>query len=385
LKTQRIDPIFEKIELKRVDPNPLALRLEDLEISDLALSLSRHGQLLPIKVRPHPAEPGRFQIVYGHRRLAAAKTLGWDSLLAELVDATDEQMVVFALTENLERNNYSDYEQALLIRKLNEEFGKSFDEIAAIMGRSKAYVSQHIAMTKIFDSPQIDKKEATEVLLRLTERQARILSRIPNPVERLQTAKLAIAENLCVKEVERLVGHPREVIHFDDDSRDETNRREKKRKAEEEITEVIRKTLDGLSRRDMTPFLSARNPKVFSLFDDFPPFDLLDYEKAAEHNSAIIRHLDDIRLSYDDLKIYIFGRFAYATFLVTYKIVYLGKWLVVRSRVTFIFIEDNNNNWLITHEHWSPLEYDFLTEIKKLESEIFKNDVQSTIIREKIA
>jgi ParB family chromosome partitioning protein len=197
-------PTVERIELKKIDPNPLAARLDEPDISELALSLAKHGQLSPIKVRHHPVEAGSFQAIYGHRRITAARTLGWDSVLAEIVDATDEQMVVFALTENLERNNYSDYEQALLIRRLSEEFGKSFDEIAAATGRSKAYISQHLAMTKIFDSAEVDKKETVEVLQKLTERQARIFTRIRDPSERLQMAKIALSENLCVKEVERL-------------------------------------------------------------------------------------------------------------------------------------------------------------------------------------
>jgi hypothetical protein len=89
---------------------------------------------------------------------------------------------------------------------------------------------------------------------------------------------------LC-KRSRKTGGYPREVTHWDE--RFDRNRRKKRARAEEAVTEVIRSTLDGLSRRDVRPFLSSRMPKLFSLFDDFPPFDLLDYEKAAEHNSVV--------------------------------------------------------------------------------------------------
>ena len=55
------------------------------EIDGLAESLSKEGQLSPIRIRKHPAIKRSFLVVFGNRRLAAARKLGWKTIRAEVI------------------------------------------------------------------------------------------------------------------------------------------------------------------------------------------------------------------------------------------------------------------------------------------------------------
>lgn len=354
----------EQISLDLIDPNPFASRVVTSDLKELSNSLLKLGQLAPIRVRPSPFKKGCFQIVFGHRRTLAARSLEWKTIAAQVAKVTDEEMVVVALTENLERNDYSDYEQSLLVKRLHEDFKKTEDEIASMIGKSKSYVSQHITMTSLFDGSSIDKTKASELLQHLTERQARILARLKDPLERFQLAKVCIDEMLCLKEMERLIGHPRDTSISHDGTR--YKHREHVAKSEDQIMEIIQKYLAGLGHRDIRPVMAHRMQKLFSLFDDFPPADLFDYASAADHHATIIRQTQYLDMAYDSMKIYVFGDFALATFFVIYRILSDGRRLALKSRVTMNFVM-KNNDWFIIHEHWSPFDNQGLFDLAHLE------------------
>lgn len=346
--------IIQKIRLDRIEPNPLVPNRDRFNVDELALSLQENGQLQPIKIRTHPVRPGYYQAVFGHRRLFAARKLGWETIDAEISNVNDENMVSFVLVENLERNDFSDYEIGLLLRRLSEDFGLSFDRISELVARSKSYVCQHIAMTAMFESGDaIEDSECLEILRNLTEHQARIIMRIPEVTRRFELAKLVLSESISLEALEKLVGRPNRATS--EIRKYRYNWRAKKRKSEAEITELIHRAVDSFSEKDVRPLLTARIPKLFTLFDDWPPSSsLLDYDQAAENNMKIIRQTENLQLSYDNLRIFTFGNFSYATLFVTYQLQAMGKLFSIRSRVTMILVREHGR-WLITHEHWSRL------------------------------
>jgi ParB family chromosome partitioning protein len=158
------------LDVDKIDPNPFLLRLDyHRNLEQLMNSLKLLGQLSPVRVRHHPQADGRYQLIFGHRRLEAAKRLGWTTIKAEVVSANDEEMFLTALAENLEADSLTDFEKGLALKILNQKFGKSYEEIARLIGRSKAYVAQHIAMTNLFNEEQLKKPEVRELLQHLTE------------------------------------------------------------------------------------------------------------------------------------------------------------------------------------------------------------------------
>ena len=78
---------------------------------ELVQAIKAEGQIVPILVRPHTQEQGRFQVAYGHRRLRAVTELGI-KVRAVVRELTDEQLVVAQGQENNARTNLSFIEKA---------------------------------------------------------------------------------------------------------------------------------------------------------------------------------------------------------------------------------------------------------------------------------
>lgn len=342
------------VPIDLIDPNPFVQRVDPQdEVSELSESLDLHGQLTPVKLRVNPHHKGRYQLVYGHRRLAAAKRLKWTHIEADVRPLSDEQMIVQALIENTQRKNLSDYEEALIFHKLHKEYNKTYEEIATLVGKSKTYVAQHIAMLNLFGQEYEGDEEARQLLQKLTERQARIIARVRDPKERFQLAKLVIRENLCPKEADKLIGRPRHSL-------EEKGRKEAKDKVdvsdEEKIELLLDSLFDCMNRKFIHPLTTLRDEKDFSLFDDFPPYIKLCYREALRHNFDLLgKWRGTLQISYTDREIKVYGETALVTMYVHYKVHLYGKSFHSISRVSLFFVK-KHNKWRIVHEHWSAVD-----------------------------
>jgi ParB family chromosome partitioning protein len=113
------------IPLDRIDPNPFQPRreMDEAALSELIAGIREHGLLQPITVRRVPGS--RYQVIGGHRRLEAYRRLlaqapgkdgaeRYGSIPAhEKLNVTDEEMALFGLVENLQRDDLSDLDAAL--------------------------------------------------------------------------------------------------------------------------------------------------------------------------------------------------------------------------------------------------------------------------------
>lgn len=111
-----------RLDTNLVDPSPFADRLDDDDHDRFAAfvkSIADHGQQVPIRVRPHPEHIGRYQVVYGHRRLAAARALKI-AVNAHVVEISDRDLAVAQGIENSARQDLSWIERALFARRMDE-------------------------------------------------------------------------------------------------------------------------------------------------------------------------------------------------------------------------------------------------------------------------
>lgn len=122
------------------------LALDEAELAQLADQIRENGQQVPILVRPHPATKGRYQVAYGHRRLAAVRQLN-QKVRAVVRDLTDDQLVVSQGQENNARTNLSYIERALFASKL-EDRAFARDIIMSALGVDKAALSKMLSVTK---------------------------------------------------------------------------------------------------------------------------------------------------------------------------------------------------------------------------------------------
>ncbi|MET3523950.1 plasmid partitioning protein RepB [Mesorhizobium abyssinicae] len=154
-RAQRAEEIERKLSegqaVIELDPVLIdqSIVIDRLGVSDeaqagLVAQIREHGQQVPILVRPHPEDGGRYQVAYGHRRLRAVRQLG-RMVRAVVRDLTDEQLVVSQGQENNSRSDLSYIERCYFAAKL-EARGFSRDIIMASLGVDKAALSKMIAL-----------------------------------------------------------------------------------------------------------------------------------------------------------------------------------------------------------------------------------------------
>lgn len=134
-----------EIETDLIDPSFVSDRMpDDSDMADFVQSVREHGQRTPILVRPHPDNPSRYQIAFGHRRFRAAQALG-RPVKALVRPLSDAELVVAQGQENQERLDLSFIERAMFATRL-EEKGFSRDVICAALSIDKSGVSRMISV-----------------------------------------------------------------------------------------------------------------------------------------------------------------------------------------------------------------------------------------------
>jgi ParB family transcriptional regulator, chromosome partitioning protein len=154
------------LSLDKLEENPFQPRLDmDREtLQELADSLQECGQIQPISVRAHPSKTGKFQIIAGHRRVAASKLADLKKIKAVITQVSEDTLMLSALIENLQRENLSIFEEAKAYLLMKEQFNFSQEEIAKKIAKSKTYVSRIMSLLKL-PSWLMEKLEAKKVTL----------------------------------------------------------------------------------------------------------------------------------------------------------------------------------------------------------------------------
>lgn len=310
-------------------------------VDDLVESFTKHGQLSKVRVRPHPTKRGRYEMIFGNRRLGAALKLGWKTIAADVVEATNLESEIMAFVENVDRQDVTDYEKASFLETMHNSSGKSYSEIAAMIGKSPSYVSQHVSMLSLFSDIDIPEQDRSEVLQSLTEGHCRVLSSIGDVEERWNTAKLAVASKMGVRELEKLAGRFHHVP-----------KERGRRKDYAIIREVITRKMTGLNSKDVRPFFDSMSQKHFDMFSSFPPFNRLNRELSREQICKILNGMNSFNAEIDNLEVtFLTDRVAYATMEVTHNFLFSRNKVTTKTRATIIL--EREDRWRIVHEHWS--------------------------------
>jgi ParB family chromosome partitioning protein len=145
--------VLTLVPVRDVRPNPDQPRrhFDEEKIAELAASLKTHGLLQPIVVR---RSEGGFELLAGERRLRAAQLAEIDRLPALVRDVDDPLEI--ALLENLQREDLSPLEEAVALATLIERHGYSHREVADILGKSRPYVSNTLALVRLPEPVKAD-------------------------------------------------------------------------------------------------------------------------------------------------------------------------------------------------------------------------------------
>lgn len=145
-----------KIESLRENPHQPRTSMDQVKLDELKNSILERDLLQPIIVRPLPENPKLFQIIAGHRRTAAMKLLGRDSIPALIMKSGSRDLKIDALIENIQRVDLSPLDEALAIKEIISDSGMKQQDVAKMLGKSKAYVSQALKITSM--SPAVIQK-----------------------------------------------------------------------------------------------------------------------------------------------------------------------------------------------------------------------------------
>jgi len=181
----------------------------------LSNSMREHGLLQPILVRPLTHG---FEIVAGHRRFQACRSLRWRFISCKIRDMSDKQAYEIQLTENMQRKSMDPVEEAEAFRRYVIDLGwGGVTELAKKIGKSEEYVSHRLQLLKLPD----DIKEKI-ISTRLNVSQAMELTTIP-PDKQSQIIDQVINNNLTVKQIRQVKSVLKEECDFEGLSYDPKN------------------------------------------------------------------------------------------------------------------------------------------------------------------
>lgn len=188
------------VEQESIVPNPNQprLRFDFDELNGLAESIRNNGLLQPLTVRP--SEDGRFELIAGERRLIAARMVGLSKIPCILMNVDDEKSAVFALIENIQRQNLGFFEEAIAIDKLIRDFGMSRDDVSKKLGKAQSTIANKLRLLSLTEEERL--KIAQEGL---TERHARALLRLEDGKMRARALGIIADKHLTVAESERMI------------------------------------------------------------------------------------------------------------------------------------------------------------------------------------
>jgi len=118
--------------------------MHEQALEDLANSIKQQGVMQPIVIRP--IDDDRYEIIAGERRWRASQLAGLDSIPAIIKPVSDESAIAMALIENIQRENLNPIEEATALKRLQDEFELTQQEVADAVGKSRASVTNLIRL-----------------------------------------------------------------------------------------------------------------------------------------------------------------------------------------------------------------------------------------------
>lgn len=190
LKTVPVDLIQRGKYQPRRDMHPEALE-------ELAASIKAQGVMQPIVIRPISAD--KYEIIAGERRWRATQLAGLDTIPAVIRDVPDEAAIAMALIENIQREDLNPIEEAVALKRLQDEFELTHQEVANAVGKSRTAVTNLLRLMsldsevkKLLEHGDIEMGHARSVLSL-------------EPLQQRDVGQQVVSKSLSVRQTEALV------------------------------------------------------------------------------------------------------------------------------------------------------------------------------------
>ena len=188
------------IKLGDIKPNATQPRtnFDEASLEDLAKSITEHGVIQPVIVRP--AAKG-YELVAGERRWRAARKAGLKTIPALIRNIDDRQNALFALIENVQREDLNGMEEARGIREIMDSYGLNQEDAAKAIGKSRPYVANALRLLKLPEEVQKLVEEG-----KLSAGHAKAIAGLKTEALQLEAAEKAVAQAWSVRQIENYTG-----------------------------------------------------------------------------------------------------------------------------------------------------------------------------------
>lgn len=190
----------QRIRIETIVPNRYQPRhtFPQDELTELATSIKESGVLQPIMVRRKG--DGIYELISGERRWRASKEAGLETIPVVIRNCSDQESLLLALVENLQREDLNPMETARAYSRMMNEFGLTQDAIATKVGRDRSSVANFVRLIHLHPELQELVQEGT-----LTAGHAKALLGLSSPEDQLRIGKIVASGALSVRETEKLV------------------------------------------------------------------------------------------------------------------------------------------------------------------------------------
>ena len=193
-------PEVQHLRVNAIVPNRYQPRqtFSPQELTELTASLKQSGLLQPVLVRRKG--DGMYELISGERRWRAAKEAGLETIQAVIRNCGDEESVVLALVENLQRADLNPMEMARAYHRMMNEFGLTQDIIAQRISCERSSIANVVRLMNL--PSEIQQLIETN---QLSMGHAKVILGLPGQNEQLRVAQLVVSKVLSVRETEKLI------------------------------------------------------------------------------------------------------------------------------------------------------------------------------------
>ncbi|MCH2355970.1 MAG: ParB/RepB/Spo0J family partition protein [Pseudomonadales bacterium] len=166
-------------------------------LQELANSIRVQGIMQPIVIRPISSD--KYEIIAGERRWRACQIVGLDTIPAIIKPVGDEAAIAMSLIENIQRENLNPIEEAMALKRLQDEFELTQQEVADAVGKSRASVTNLIRLIGLSIDVRCMLEHGD-----LEMGHARALLSLPD-IQQSEAARTVVGRGLSVRQTESLV------------------------------------------------------------------------------------------------------------------------------------------------------------------------------------
>lgn len=191
---------INEVELSKIFANPNQPRrnFDEEALQELSDSIREHGVISPITLRKND-EDDTYMIIAGERRYRASKMAGLTTIPAYIRTAKDEQVMEWALIENIQRDDLDAIEIALAYQRLMEDYQLTQEKMSERVGKKRATIANYLRLLKLPAEIQMGIQQK-----KIDMGHARAILGSKSAEQQLSLYKRILSEGLSVRRVEEL-------------------------------------------------------------------------------------------------------------------------------------------------------------------------------------